>query len=340
VTTCSGWLCPENHLNYVSDILTKGVPPPLERDCGPWCSAFTYVDKTLPMVRMTFPNYNANIALVYDASPEVWQKMMCSATTDSSATTRACCACYDERFCPFPPGGKISTTDSGYCNGGHCADDEETCKQLAAGCGVSTWAASDEGQWGQCTEESIGTGQCNMCTQPLWCDDGDNTFGYGSAIKTGQQWWDRFGYNDGGDNWGGNGGWTRQFFGAKQCLWKRDQKEQFRDSIRIAMRNYQEQGYSRSEPGMWNEVNIYYGPDDHDTEAVMWRNLLGILYIRGGNGDDEQNVGRLRDHWREHGSEVPLFIMNMENWGELDHWKFDEDTNLDAEEWDLDNYVP
>ena len=54
----------------------------------------------------------------------------------------------------------------------------------------------------------------------------------------------------------------------------------------------------------------------------------------------EENVGRLRDHWREHGSEVPLFIMNMENWGELDHWKFDEDTNLDAEEWDLDNYVP
>lgn len=184
MTTCSGALCPWNHDDHFNKILQHGVPPPLERDCGQWCSAFTYLDKTLPMVRMTFPYYSSNIAFVYDANPEVWQKMMCAATTDSSATTRACCACYDERFCPFANGGQLSKTDSGYCNGGHCADDDENCKQLAAGCGVSVWAASHKSQWNQCTEEQIARGQCALCREPLWCDDGDNPLGFHGSINT------------------------------------------------------------------------------------------------------------------------------------------------------------
>ena len=338
VSTCRGELCPRNHANYFNQVLSAGLPPPLERDCGQWCSAFTFLDKTLPMVRMTFPDYDANLAFVYDASPEVWGKMMCAAVTDSSATTRSCCTCYETRFCPFYEGGSLTRTDSGYCNAGHCAANDENCKQLAAGCGVSVWAAWDESQWHTCSEADIATAKSDMCKQPLWCDDGANTFGWSPGIKDAEAWWREFGYADGRGNGITNGDWwwDRQFFGARQCMWKRSQKQQFVDTVRKAASVYKVQGYSRDEPGLWNEVNMYYGPDDTETAAVMWRNLIGLVYIRDGIPIDKTRLFQLRDHFRQLGREVPIFKLGMERWGDLDNWDLHTNIDLTADPFSLE----
>jgi len=343
VTTCWGMLCPENHDAHFNAILAKkALPPPLERDCGVWCSAFTYLDKRIPFMRMTFPYYEAHVAFVYDANPEVWQKMMCAAVADSSSTTRSCCACYDERFCPFPPWSDISQEDSGYCNNGACRDDDENCKQLAAGCGVSVWTASSEEQWGQCNEESISSGTCAMCKQPLWCDDGVNPFGYGATggIKDANAWWKEFGRSDGAGNWGGERDWARQFFGARQCKWKRTQQQQFVDTVRLASNKYKTEGYSRDDPGMWNEVNMYYGPEDTHTEDVMWRNLLGIVYLHDGEDIDRERMFQLKDHFTALGHTVPMFSMFMDPWGDLTHWDLNTDIDITGPRYQLAEYNP
>lgn len=341
VTTCSGYLCPNNHDHHYKDILRKGVPPPLERDCGQWCSAFTYLDKSLPMARFTHPGYDSHVAFIYDASPEVWQKMMCLSVADSSTTTRSCCACYEERFCPFAPGSPISrSNDSGYCHQGACTESDEVCRQLAAGCGFSVWSISNDDAWkdGWCSEEVIASGQCDLCTQPAWCDDGGNSdFGYNSSIKGPQAWWGEFGYNDGRDNVGKINDMRIPFFGAKQCKWKRSQKEQFIDTVRLTCSQYQNEGYSTSEPGIWNEVTMYYGPDDTEAEALMWRNLLGVALLRDGPEEsmDTERVRRLKDHFEAQGHEIPFFALSMEPWGSLEEWDFDHDIDITAEPFNL-----
>ena len=46
MTTCRGQLCPRNNHDHYDQILKTDLPPPLERDCGQWCSAFTFLDKS------------------------------------------------------------------------------------------------------------------------------------------------------------------------------------------------------------------------------------------------------------------------------------------------------
>ena len=300
---------------------------------------------------MTFPGYEANLAFIYDATPETWDKMMCAAATDSSATIRSCCTCHEARYCPFDLGQRQS--QDAYCSGGHCAADDENCKQLAAGCGVSVWAAWDESQWHACSETDILSGKCGMCKQPLWCDSGRNeTFGWAGAIKDADAWWREFGYADGGGNGITNVGtglalhgaqaWRQayrqhaRFFGARQCVWKRSQKQQFVDTVRKVASVYTIEGYSRDEPGMWNEVNMYYGPNDSETAEVMWRNLLGLVYIRGGAPIDKARIFQLRDHFRQLGREVPVFELGMEQWGKLEHWDPHGEIKLQSRPFNLE----
>ena len=113
---------------------------------------------------------------------------------------------------------------------GPCAAGQSgaTCRQLAAGCGanlhdIAGKANGGDGNpivgepsdsWGDqtCGQWEIESGRCNLCTQPLWCDDPGNPFGYGGRINTPQKWIDEFFNKDGG-----------RAFGARQCKWKPSQ---------------------------------------------------------------------------------------------------------------------
>ena len=148
-------------------------------------------------------------------------KMQCLSTADSSSSTRACCTCNEQRFCPFRNGGMLrGKQDAGYC-GVPCGYNDANCKALAAGCGVSVVDASQN--WGgQQFEWDIAHGQCNLCREPLWCNaEGSSSFGFNGAVQGDDDWWEMFGTSDGG-----------LFKGSRQCKWKPSQQQEFIGSIR------------------------------------------------------------------------------------------------------------
>ena len=56
---------------YCDQVLWSGWPPPLETDCGTWCSAFTYLNEDLPLVPLAYPGFYSSVGFVYEAAPEV-----------------------------------------------------------------------------------------------------------------------------------------------------------------------------------------------------------------------------------------------------------------------------
>eukprot|EP00966_Prymnesium_polylepis_P098976 2291976-Prymnesium_polylepis.1 len=50
------------------------------------------------MIPLGYPGWYSSVGFFYEATPEVWGKMQCAATTDSSSTTRACCTCNEQRY--------------------------------------------------------------------------------------------------------------------------------------------------------------------------------------------------------------------------------------------------
>ena len=87
--------------------------------------------------------------------------------------------------------GQISERDAGYCaaaiaKAGFCDD---TCKALEAGCGISVAQATNKRDWGgqACDSDEVMDGECELCTQPLWCYDPGSTFGFRGAARTGPQ---------------------------------------------------------------------------------------------------------------------------------------------------------
>lgn len=289
------------------------------------------------MVSIGHPGFYSSVGFVYAATSEVWDRMQCATTTDSSSTLRACCTCNEKRFCPFPNGGQLGVNDSGYCHG-PCGRGDQQCKQLAAGCGVSVVDASRN--WGaqQCSESAIAHGQCNLCRHPLWCDD-KNGFGFNGAIKTDDDWWNMFGNSDGG-----------AYKGSRQCSWKPSQKQQFVATVRRRAIEQQRRGFDIDAPGGWNEVNMYVGPNDNDAAGVMWSNLKGLMFVRGGGDEDPQNsfgteldrtrLRQIRDHWRGYGVEVPIFELTMEHWSKYDHWNANSPIILSNEPFSLEYMEP
>ena len=115
-------------------------------------------------------------------------------------------------FCAFEssPGWRdFESVDSGYC-GGPCEQGEggANCRKLAAGCGASVADISgranggdgDEnvgrrgGGWGDrgCDKWEIEEGECDLCREPLWCDDPGSSFGYEGSINSPERWMDEF----------------------------------------------------------------------------------------------------------------------------------------------------
>ena len=282
--------------------------------------------------------------MVYEANETLWRHVQCAAVTDSSSATRSCCACFDQKFCPFEGFPK---DDSGYChaNDGGCWDD--TCRQLAAGCGASVYdiaGLSNQGlnvglpsgvDWGsqQCSRTEIESGQCNMCKQPLWCD-GEGSFGYGGApyhgVRTSAQWLRLFFDRDGG-----------RAIGSRQCKWKRTQKRQFLETVRArftrrATQKLDRWGHHYDHAHPWNEINFYVGPRDGGLANDLWRNLVGLLYVRNvADADDLANLKRLKAHWKGLGREVPLFGVTAEELDAVQHWRAEEAVRLDGHPYDL-----
>ena len=166
--------------------------------------------------------------------------------------------------CTCPRWRDFESVDSGYC-GGPCGEGEggATCRQLAAGCGASVADIAGRanggdgdgnvgrrgGDWGDqsCDKREIEQGQCGLCTQPLWCDDPGNSFGYGGSINTPERWMEAFFDRDGG-----------RALGARQCKWKPSQKQMFIDTMRMRFQRRAtlpfENGRHYDHANLWNEV--------------------------------------------------------------------------------------
>ena len=332
-TTCHGFYCEGWTERKAGEWLqaTLGsdqLVPELERDCGEWCMAFTYQNAQLPFIPFSFPAYQSGLALVYAATDEMWEEVQCLSVTDSSSSSRACCACADPNLCPFR---NFEQTDSGYC-GAPCSDNDHTCKQLAAGCGASVWdiaGRANEGgrvglrlrswdEWGdqECSQEDIWNGDCELCKRPLWCESYRDDW----SINTSQQWMDAFWQRDGGVAYGG-----------RQCKFKPSQKDMFIATSRLRHKERLKLpvgGYG-DYASTWNEVSIYVKPGDNRQKRLMFRNLIGILHLRtSGTGRDLRNVRALHQHWKELGQDVPMFVVSAEEMEQVENWRPNHNVDL------------
>jgi len=299
MTTCHGQFC--NYQDairwYEETVSSSTLPPEIETDCGRWCSAYTFLHNSLPFVSFSFEGSHSGLALLYAATDDLWGEAQCAAVTDSSSTTRACCACSDPALCPF---WNYPRDDAGYC-GTPCDEDDDNCKKLAAGCGASVFDVSTN--WGaqRCDEQMIRSGHCDLCKQPLWCDDPGNPFGFGSAIKGPEEWMHMFNKQDGG-----------KAVGSRQCRWKSSQKQTFIDTMRT---RYVARGelHGFDFCNLWNEVNFYVGPGDGGVKHKFWNNLMGLLYVRtSGDENDWNRMHQLHHHFAGLGVSVPMFAINGE----------------------------
>jgi len=316
-TTCNGPFCRDTDaMKWFHETMDSNtLPPEVEPDCGKWCSAVTFLHEDVPFIPFSFDGLKMPISLVYEATDEVWRRVQCASVTDSCTSTRACCACSDPTLCPFT---NFETTNSGYCDD-PCKEDDSTCKQLAAGCGVSVFDASQN--WGsqQCSQESIKTGECELCKIPMWCDNP------AFDVNDADDWMRLFHDKDGG-----------RAAGSRQCKWRNTQKHQFVETMRA---RYSKRKYDVFDHvNLWNEVNFYVGPGDASLKHVLWRNLIGLMFVRTyGDVDDLRNIRKLRTHFRSLGAEIPMFVVDAEGLGEtIDWWYPNEKVNLRAAPYNLE----
>ena len=343
-TTCHGRFCrtgqglerEKSGAWLAATLRSDWLIPSIERDCGEWCSAYAFQNSRLPFSPFSFAGYQSGLALVYAATDEVWQQMQCLSVTDSSSTTRACCACFDPSLCPF---NNFEQRDSGYC-GAPCGTHDDNCRQLAAACGPSVWdlaGRANEGslaglplrpqdEWGrhECNVQQISRGKCELCKQPLWCESYKG--GDGKGITRPHQWIDAFWRRDAG-----------AAFGSRQCKFRPNQTDLFIDTMRLRHTKRRHlptdwRGIHYDNANPWNEVNMYVHPGDHAQQELMFRNLIGLLYLRtSGNDDDLANVRRLHEHWRQLGRDVPMFAVNAEPLDRVEHWT--PEGSVDLRQW-------
>lgn len=298
----------------------------VENDCGAWCSAYTYLSSALPVITFSFRGWEIGGGMIYAANDAVWNTVQCSAVTDSTATSRACCACYDRTVCPW---WGMPETDSGYCNtvdlgddvGVGCAAGDENCKHLAAACGVSLYdvAGHDGSRLDEsdlCSRDEVISGSCDLCTRPVWCfdeaqqaRDGHSAWGMSGQIRTPRDWMDEFA----GDDHAGKS------VGARQCMWKRSQRELFIDTMRLHFTEFKNgEFWSKN---LWNEVSVYVGPNDGGASQILTRDLVGLLFVRGLGTDWElQQLRRIADHFRTLGKELPIYTLTTEPENRVNSW--------------------
>lgn len=310
---------------------------PIERDCGERCAAFSLLTPELPLSLFTggaglgLPG--AGIALMYEANQEVWAHVQCASVVDSNTANRACCACWERNWCPV---ASLPKADSGYCADA-CSShnsDRALCMQLAAGCGMNTMVARFELG---CEEDTIRTGQCELCRHPQWCDDPHTSrFGFGRITST-VSWMNRFycGRDDG------------CYTGARQCKYKPSQRPQLIAGAHEYNRRFQ--SVADGGGSIVNEVNVYVDGDppaasdssasNSSVHATFTRNLVGLVFLRTTGGHNRmsymQVLRRVRAHLLSIGRDVPIFALNNEQTSRLDKWRHDRNISLREHPYDL-----
>lgn len=345
VTGCHGAFCMwgsnlERAHEWLWEALGEDtIPPDVDRDCGPRCSAFSFLNADTPVTPFGWSGYMSGFMLVFEANEELWQHVQCMAVSDCFTSTRVCCTCSDLMNCPYNGFGQNYDL---YCDE-PCTD--ETCMQLAAGCGVSLFdlagkanggdgshriGRSGQTQWNghHCSKHQVASGSCGMCEQPYWCDDQSDAthaaFGPDAGrITTAVAWADEFYNRDGGTA-----------YGARQCRWKRSQKDTFVASIRERYRRRKRDGLNQHSDNhdhmnQWNEVNMYVDTNGQ-LAHTLWDSLLGLVFVRtAGNEYERQKMRELARHWRRLGHEIPTFEMSAEPVnGDILHWREDERVDL------------
>lgn len=295
--------------------------------------AASYQSAQIPVVPFGFEGYSSGFMLVFAANDDVWQHVQCMSTTDSFTSSRVCCSCGDPSWCPF---GNFPRNDWVYCDYNACTS--ENCKQLAAGCGVSLYDVSGQANggdgnsrvgnpkrtdWGgeACDAQRVQSGQCNMCRQPLWCNDDNAAWAWGAGrIDSASKWMEEFFDADGG-----------HALGARQCKWRRSEKQTFIESIRMRYEQRPQLWASDDHANDWNEVSFYVDPEG-GLARTMWDNLLGLVYVESAGNDYElQKLRELAAHWRQLGFDVPTFAMSAV----VEHWRADQSVDVLAPPYSL-----
>mmetsp|Transcript_17218 Transcript_17218/g.36450 ORF Transcript_17218/g.36450 Transcript_17218/m.36450 type:complete len:553 (-) Transcript_17218:142-1800(-) len=285
---------------------------PLHLDCGPYCSAFTHLQAKNALVTFAFGNLTMHGGVLYNAE-EVWPHVQCLSVTDKTTLSRVCCACGDDSQCPFFDFPFTLTSE--YCQL-PCPKDDSVCRQLAAGCGVSVFDAVDalhDAVWGPqtCSREEIATGMCDLCMQPMWCHD-PSPFGWAGAIESSIEWMHEFAGNDG----------DARALGIRQCVWKPNQLGKFQESVAALHQAYQAGSIAPGEHNLWNEVNVYADPDDHEQQRAFARAIAGFVVFRNlGFGKDDVNKYRqMKQHLATLGVDVPIYQVTVEAEGSIELW--------------------
>ena len=344
VTGCHGQFCSrgvnleEAHAWLWNALVATDRPPNVvERDCGDRCSAMAFLSADLPVTPFSWRGYRSGLMLVFDARPRLWRHhVQCMSTADSFTTSRVCCTCGDPRNCPWG----IPHNEGVYCSAD--CDHDPTCKQLAAGCGVSLFDLAhqsnggdgngavgrrDQTDWGDrgCSEWDVRSGSCAVCRQPYWCNANGTANPLGT-IRTPQQWNDAFFDNDGG-----------RAFGSRQCKWRPSEKQTFIDTMRMRFER-RARNDNDDHANVWNEVS-FYTPSDASLNNDMWDSLIGLVYVESaGNDYERRKVLELAAHWRSLGYDVPTFEMTAEDieWCcGSQHWRSDQRVDLTARPYNL-----
>jgi len=296
---------------------------PFHTDCGEHCTAFTYLHADNALVTFAFNALVMQGGILYEANPSVWDDVQCLSVTDKTTLSRACCACGDSAQCPFGPNYE-HRKDSGYC-GLPCAAGDKKCRQLAVGCGVSVFDATNfmgYNTWGPqtCSQEQIASGQCDLCTQPMWCDDPSSSFGWEGVIRTPRDWIDEFLGRDG----------DKRAWGIRQCMWKPSQRDRFVATVAELHMAYQRGRIKARQHNLWNEVSVYVEAAFGPQQEKFATSIAGFVLFRnlGANRDDLVRYHAMKQHLKSFGLEVPIFEITVEGEDRIDLWKPGVPVNL------------
>ena len=299
VKTVGGWLGSDWEDKLRSAQTLDQVP--VDTDCGAWCAAFSFLHAQLP-VAVYDPSGSG---LLFDAHDDLWRFVQCLAPTDSNAASRSCCACFEPKNCPFQ---LIDPHNSGYCQT-PCAEQDDTCKLLAAGCGYNLRDLGNfdfVAEYRGCSSSEVRDGSCELCKQPAWCIDSSWPSPYGGPISP-REWSERF---------------TNHGAQLHGCKFKREQKSEFIEASRA---HYARRG---SECCDWNKVTMYVGPHDGGLQAALMRSLVGLVDFHG----DGARLRGIQQHLLRLGlREVPVFSLHQGLW----HWMRDATVQLSGTPYQL-----
>ena len=134
----SNWYPSRRWLDRVHDAVNL-EDVPLDLDCGPMCSGFSYLPPRGPLLKYSNgPGWNFGAGLAFSATHELWKFVQCAAAADSNSINRLACEQLTRSQCRASDG----LTD-------------ELCRQLHAGCGVH-----DELRWSRGHDG---------CAEPYFC---------------------------------------------------------------------------------------------------------------------------------------------------------------------------